>query len=146
MVIVLQRVLCAAVEVEQRVVAQCAKGMLAYIAIQPSDSTPTVAKAAQRIVGYRIFSDAGGKMNLSVGDIGGDILLVPQFTLAANTTKGMRPSFSSSADPDTAHALFDALAASISNIHPQVFCGHFQADMQVQSVNDGPATFILTLA
>jgi len=97
----------------------------------------------ERVLGYRVFPDAAGKMNLSVKDIGGGLLLVPQFTLAANTSTGMRPSFSSAAVPDVASALFDRLLTLARSLHSPVETGRFGAHMRVSLVNDGPVTFWL---
>jgi D-tyrosyl-tRNA(Tyr) deacylase len=97
----------------------------------------------QRLLGYRVFPDVDGKMNLSVRDIGGGLLLVPQFTLPADTRKGMRPSFSSAAPPDLGSRMFDYLVMQAQAVHGEVGCGRFGADMQVSLINDGPVTFWL---
>ena len=144
MITLLQRVRCATVHVEDKAVATITKGILAYIAIQPDDDAKTTERVAQRIAGYRIFSDQDGKMNLCVSDIDGAILAVPQFTLAADTQKGRRPSFSHTALPDDAQRLFDTFVTQLRTYHKNVVCGQFQANMQVESINDGPATFILS--
>ena len=144
MIVLLQRVRSASVEVAGKPVASIGAGILAYVAVQPDDDENVAKRLAGRIAGYRIFSDGGGRMNLCAGDVGGEILLVPQFTLAADTRKGMRPGFSGAAAPEHARLMFDVLASQVRARHPATACGQFQADMQVASVNDGPATFILS--
>ena len=144
MIVLLQRVTRACVFVEQKIIAQCDKGLLVYVAIQSDEDQKRIDPLASKIVNYRIFADADDKMNLSVNDINGTILLIPQFTLAANTDKGLRPNFSSASTPQIAFALFDQLVKCVQSHHPATVSGQFQADMQIESVNDGPATFILS--
>ena len=117
--------------------------MLALVGVEKHDDAAKAARLVERILGYRIFSDDEGKMNLNVCDIDGEVLLVPQFTLAADTRKGMRPSFSSAADPETGSALFDTVVDIMERKTGRVQQGRFGADMSVQLVNEGPVTFWL---
>lgn len=144
MIGLLQRVTQAKVEVDNHVVGKIGKGLLVLVGVQKEDSLQSVARMVERLLGYRVFADADGKMNLSVKDINGGLLLVPQFTLAADTAKGMRPSFSSAAPPDVGQQLFSELAIIAKQQHDNVATGEFGADMQVSLTNDGPVTFILT--
>ena len=145
MIALLQRVSEASVSIERQVVASCKTGLLVFVAFEPHDDAGACKRMAERILGYRVFGDADGRMNLNVGDAGGEVLLVPQFTLAADTRKGMRPSFSGGAEPQAARALFQQLVDCASRLHDGVRAGRFGADMKVASVNDGPATFLLRL-
>ncbi len=144
MIALLQRVLHAKVRAEEETIATIGAGLLAYIAVQPDDDARAANRLAERIVAYRIFADAAGKANLSVGDSGGEILLVSQFTLAADTRKGLRPSFSAAAPPEYAREMFDIFAAQVRARHAKVARGRFQAHMRVESVNDGPTNFLLS--
>jgi len=139
----IQRVRAARVEVAGEVVGAIDQGLLALVGVEPQDTPASVEKALHKLLNYRVFSDAAGKMNLSLSDIGGGLLLVSQFTLAADTKGGLRPSFSSAAPPALGAELFDLLAAQARAKHPQVATGQFGADMQVHLVNDGPVTFLL---
>jgi D-aminoacyl-tRNA deacylase len=141
--LLIQRVRCARVEVEGEVVGAIEQGLLALVGIEPQDDAQTLAKGLQRLLSYRVFSDAAGKMNLSLKEVNGGLLLVSQFTLAADTKSGLRPSFSTAAPPAQGLALFEQLVALAGQQHPQVACGRFGADMQVHLVNDGPVTFLL---
>lgn len=143
MIALIQRVSEACVEVEGAVVGAIGVGVLALVAVEPGDGPHQVERMADRLVGYRIFPDDAGRMNRSLSDIGGGLLLVSQFTLAADTRKGMRPSFSAAADPAQARPLFDALVAACRRRLAQVETGVFGAHMRVRLVNDGPVTFIL---
>ncbi len=143
MIGLIQRVTQARVEVENNTVAQIDRGILALIGVEKQDTSTTVERLAQRIIHYRIFPDADGKMNLGLHDIGGELLLVPQFTLPADTRKGARPGFSSAAPPETGQRLFLELTDFAREIHGQVQTGVFGADMQVSLTNDGPVTFWL---
>lgn len=143
MIALIQRVSEAKVLVEEQTVGVISAGLLALVAIEPEDSVALVQKMARRLLAYRIFADADGKMNLSLADSGGGLLLVSQFTLAANTQKGMRPSFTTAASPELGKQRFDGLVAECRDRHPVVETGRFGAHMQVHLVNDGPATFIL---
>jgi D-tyrosyl-tRNA(Tyr) deacylase len=139
----LQRVTSASVTVNGERIAEIGHGLLALIGVEKHDDTAKAGRLVERILGYRIFADAEGKMNLNVCDVGGGVLLVPQFTLAADTRKGMRPSFSSAADAETGSALFDAVVDIMERTTDRVQTGRFAADMSVQLVNDGPVTFWL---
>ena len=139
----IQRVRCARVEVAGETVGAIDQGLLALVAVEPQDGPASVEKILHKLLNYRVFSDAAGKMNLSLSDVGGGLLLVSQFTLAADTQNGLRPSFSSAAPPALGAELFDLLVTQARAKHPQVATGQFGADMQVHLVNDGPVTFLL---
>lgn len=139
----IQRVRCARVEVAGEVVGAIDQGLLVLVGVEPQDTPASVEKILHKLLNYRVFSDAAGKMNLSLSDVGGGLLLVSQFTLAADTKGGLRPSFSSAAPPALGAELFDLLVARARARHPQVATGQFGADMQVHLVNDGPVTFLL---
>ncbi|MDH5571075.1 MAG: D-aminoacyl-tRNA deacylase [Gammaproteobacteria bacterium] len=143
MIALLQRVLEAQVVVEGVVIGSIDAGILALIGVEKNDTEKQADRLLERVLGYRIFSDAEDKMNLSLTDSGGGLLLVPQFTLAADTQKGMRPSFSSAASPDTGEKLFDHFVRQAQIKHSPVACGRFGADMKVSLINDGPVTFWL---
>ena len=143
MIALLQRVTRAHVEIAEQVVGSIGRGLLCLIAIERADGEQQVKRLLDRLLGYRVFADTEGKMNLSVTDVNGDLLLVPQFTLAADTHKGMRPSFSSAASPQSGRQLFDKLVAMARERSNKVATGEFGADMQVHLVNDGPVTFWL---
>ncbi len=143
--VLLQRVTSAEVRVSGQVVGAIGFGLLAFVGIQRGDDGATVERMAGRIAGYRMFADERGRMNRSVRDIGGAVLLVSQFTLAADTEKGLRPGFSSAAEPGEARRLCDALAAGLRDSGLPVAEGVFGADMQVSLVNDGPVTFLINL-
>lgn len=139
----LQRVRGARVEVGGEVVGAIDQGLLVLVGVEPQDDAARADKLLHKLLNYRVFSDADGKMNLSLKDVDGGLLLVSQFTLAADTKSGMRPSFSSAAPPAQGAALFDYLLARAREQHGQVASGRFGADMQVHLVNDGPVTFLL---
>ena len=143
MIALIQRVTEARVEVAGEVVGALGPGLLALVAVQPGDGEAQVERMLERLLGYRVFGDAQGRMNRSLADTGGGLLLVSQFTLAADTDKGMRPSFTSAAPPALAQALFERLLARARERHPQVETGRFGAHMKVALVNDGPVTFRL---
>lgn len=143
MIALIQRVTQASVRVDGGIVGAIGRGILALIGVQPADSEGNVERLAQRLLGYRIFEDAQGRMNRCLSEVGGGLLLVPQFTLAADTRKGARPSFSSAAPPELAAALFDDLVARLRARHGEVATGRFGAEMFVESVNHGPVTFWL---
>jgi D-tyrosyl-tRNA(Tyr) deacylase len=143
MIALIQRVTEARVVVADEVVGAIGRGLLAFVAVEAGDSEARADRLLERVLGYRIFPDAEGRMNLSLADVGGGLLLVPQFTLAADTRKGMRPSFSSAAPPDAGRRLFDALLERARARHGPIAAGRFGADMQVALVNDGPVTFWL---
>ncbi|PKQ41410.1 D-tyrosyl-tRNA(Tyr) deacylase [Pseudomonas sp. YY-1] len=143
MKLLIQRVTEARVDVEGEVVGRIGQGLLALVGIEPQDDQATLSRALHKLLNYRVFSDEAGKMNRSLTDMQGGLLLVSQFTLAADTKSGMRPSFSSAAPPSQGAALFDGLVEMAKARHPQVATGRFGANMQVHLVNDGPVTFLL---
>jgi D-aminoacyl-tRNA deacylase len=143
MIGLLQRVTNASVNVDNEVVGQIGRGLLVLIGVEKEDTETQARRLLERLLGYRVFPDAEGKMNLSLKDIDGGLLLVPQFTLVADTRKGMRPSFSSAAPPDHGKQLFDQLIEIAQSMHQHVATGQFGADMQVALTNDGPVTFWL---
>ncbi|RLA19667.1 MAG: D-tyrosyl-tRNA(Tyr) deacylase [Gammaproteobacteria bacterium] len=143
MISVIQRVASAEVIVGGESIGKIERGILALVAIERGDSEKQVSRMAERLLSYRIFPDAEDKMNLSVTDINGGILLVPQFTLAADTQKGTRPSFGPAAPPALGEQLFNQLLDKIKVSYEKVGQGKFGADMQVSLCNSGPVTFIL---
>lgn len=143
MIALIQRVLSAHVEVNGETTGRIGAGLLALVAVQPGDGEAQVQRMLERLLRYRVFADADGKMNRSVADTGGGLLLVSQFTLAADTAKGMRPSFTSAASPEEGRRWFDRLVELAKNRHAPVEIGRFGAHMQVHLVNDGPVTFWL---
>lgn len=143
MIALIQRVTEARVEVEGRIVGHIGPGILALIGVRPEDDEPAAGRLLERVLGYRIFADEAGRMNLSLRDTRGGLLLVPQFTLAADTRKGMRAGFSTAAAPERAEALFGHLVRRAREAHAQVTTGQFGAHMLVSLVNDGPVTFWL---
>lgn len=146
MIGLLQRVSEARVAVDGETVAAIGTGLLVLVGIERGDTPTQAQRLAERLVGYRVFADAEGRMNRSVAEVGGALLLVPQFTLAASTDKGMRASFAAAADPATGHALFDDLVAHVRASGVSVRLGRFGAHMQVSLTNDGPVTFRLRVA
>ncbi len=142
---VLQRVREARVEVEGQVVGAIGAGLLVLVCAEPADTEAQARRFVDKLLKLRIFSDAAGKMNRSLVDVGGGLLLVSQFTLAAELAGGNRPSFSAAAPPAQARALYEQLLADARALHPQVAAGVFGADMQVHLVNDGPVTIPLQL-
>lgn len=140
----IQRVTHANVVIEQRVVGEIKQGIVLLLGIEKEDDTSTADKLLHKVSNYRIFSDENGKMNLSLKDIQGELLVISQFTLAANTKKGMRPSFSSAATPSQAQALYNYFVEQANSLGIKVATGEFAADMQVSLCNDGPVTFNLT--
>ena len=143
MITLLQRVTQARVEVSKETIAEIKSGILVLVGVQADDDESTARYYVERLLNYRVFADAEGKMNLSLKDIDGGLLLVPQFTLAANTKKGRRPSFTSAANPEHGKQIFGMMVDCARAAYRQVECGRFGADMQVHLVNDGPVTFIL---
>ncbi|TMG78773.1 MAG: D-tyrosyl-tRNA(Tyr) deacylase [Betaproteobacteria bacterium] len=143
MIALLQRVSQAEVRAGDETLGSIGRGILALLCAEPGDDEATADRLLERLLGYRVFSDGAGKMNLSVQDVKGGVLLVPQFTLAADTSKGMRPSFSSALAPDAARKLFDRFVERARSRHPEVASGRFGERMQVSLVNDGPVTFWL---
>lgn len=145
MLTVIQRVTSANVSVNRCIIGEIGTGIMALVAIEKNDNEKAAQRLLERILNYRIFADENDRMNLSLLDIQGGLLLVPQFTLAANTDKGNRPSFASAAAPEKGLELFDYLKALAKSTYPQVELGQFGADMQVALVNDGPVTFTLKI-
>jgi D-aminoacyl-tRNA deacylase len=143
MIALIQRVSRAQVDVAGATIGSVGRGILALIGIEAGDSRETGVRLVERVVTYRIFPDDAGKMNLDLRQINGDLLLVPQFTLVADTAKGARASFSGCAPTDRARLLFENLVAAAHKAHPRVSAGSFGADMQVSLTNDGPVTFTL---
>jgi len=143
MIALIQRVTAAKVVVAGETVGAIERGILALVGVQKGDTEVDAGRLLERVLGYRIFADKAERMNRSLRDIKGGLLLVPQFTLAADTRKGMRPSFSSAASPEAGQALFDYLLQAARAAWPQVAAGRFGADMQVHLINDGPVTFWL---
>lgn len=143
MIGLLQRVSEARVAVGGECVGATGRGLLVLVGVQKGDSEPKADRLLERLLGYRVFPDAADRMNLSLRDIDGDLLLVPQFTLAADTRKGTRASFTCAAPPEDGRRLFDYLVEQAGRQHRQVQTGRFGADMQVSLTNDGPVTFWL---
>ena len=143
MIALIQRALSASVSVDGEVIGEIGPGLLALVAVQPDDGEVQTRRMLQRLLGYRVFSDAQGRMNRSLVDTAGSLLLVSQFTLAADTHSGMRPSFTSAAPPEVARHWFDRLLELARDAHPRVETGRFGAHMMIQLVNDGPVTFWL---
>ena len=139
----IQRVSESSVTVDGSIIAKTGPGLLALVAVQPGDSETSAAALLKKMTRYRIFSDGDGKMNLSLLDIAGDLCLVPQFTLAADTRSGLRPGFSTAATPAEGQRLFDIIAGLAEQLPINVQRGQFGADMKVALINDGPATFWL---
>ena len=146
MIALIQRVTSASVRVEDELVGSIGAGLLALVAVQPDDGEAQARRMLQRLLGYRVFADEAGRMNRSLADTGGGLLLVSQFTLAADTRSGMRPSFTGAAAPAHARHWFERLLELARAAHPGVETGRFGAHMVVQLVNDGPVTFWLDTA
>ncbi|WP_341890062.1 D-aminoacyl-tRNA deacylase [Variovorax sp. YR752] len=145
MIALLQRVASARVEVAGRVTGAIGPGLLMLVCAEPQDTEAIADKLVAKVLKLRIFPDEAGKMNRSVVDAGGGLLVVSQFTLAADTTGGNRPSFTGAAGPELGRRLYERVLATARAAHPQVECGEFGADMQVHLVNDGPVTIPITL-
>jgi D-aminoacyl-tRNA deacylase len=143
MLSLIQRVREAHVDVDEQTVGRIGAGLLALVAVQPADGEAQVGRLLERLLGYRIFADEAGRMNRSLSDTRGGLLLVPQFTLAADTNKGMRPSFTSAASPEQGRRWFERLVELAKSRHGAVEIGRFGAHMMVHLVNDGPVTFWL---
>ncbi|GGJ99465.1 D-aminoacyl-tRNA deacylase [Pseudomonas matsuisoli] len=139
----IQRVRHARVEVDGEVVGAIDAGLLAFIGVEREDDPSRAARLLERLLGYRVFADENGRMNRSLADVEGGLLLVSQFTLVADTQSGMRPSFSSAAPPEKGRELFELMLTLARERHSNVGCGRFGADMQVSLLNDGPVTFLL---
>jgi D-tyrosyl-tRNA(Tyr) deacylase len=144
MIGLIQRVSEANVRIDGQIVGQIGDGIVALVAVEPGDTEATARKLMERIAAYRIFPDAEDRMNLSLAQVGGELLLVSQFTLAADTRKGLRPSFTSAASPELGRQLFERAVEIAQDLLPgRVATGRFGADMKVALVNDGPVTFWL---
>ena len=143
MIALIQRVASASVAVDHETIGTIGSGVLALVGVERGDTGAEAARLVERVLGYRIFTDAAGKMNLSLKDVGGGLLAVPQFTLVADTNSGTRPSFSSGASPQEGERLFNEFVSLARKAHPQVQTGRFAADMKVSLLNDGPVTFWL---
>jgi D-tyrosyl-tRNA(Tyr) deacylase len=146
MIGLLQRVSEATVRVEGESVGTIGRGLMVLLGVEKGDSEAQADRLLERLLGYRVFPDANDKMNLSLRDLKGGLLLVPQFTLPADTRKGTRPSFTTAATPDEGRRLFDYVVRQARAAHPIVETGQFAADMQVSLINDGPVTFWLQVA
>ena len=145
MITILQRVKNARVEIAGQVVGEIQQGLLVLLCAERADTDALADKLLAKILKLRIFSDDAGKMNLSVQDVGGGLLVVSQFTLAADVSGGNRPSFTSAAPPDEGRRLYDYFVQQAHSVHPIVQTGQFAADMQVHLVNDGPVTIPITM-
>ena len=143
MITIIQRVTTAKVTVKNQDIGKIDTGIMALVAVEKADTEKDAQRLLERILNYRIFADSDDRMNLSLSDINGGLLLIPQFTLAADTQKGNRPSFISAAPPEKGKELFDYLQQLAKQIYPKVEFGQFGADMQVSLVNNGPVTFTL---
>lgn len=145
MIALLQRVSMAQVVIDGVTVGAIERGLLVLLGVEAGDTVAEADRLLERLLNYRVFNDEAGKMNLSLRDVGGGLLLVPQFTLAADTRKGLRPGFSTAAPPEQGRLLFDHVVTQARGLHVQVATGRFGADMQVTLTNDGPVTFWLQL-
>jgi D-tyrosyl-tRNA(Tyr) deacylase len=143
MITIIQRVTTAKVTVNKQDIGKIDTGIMALVAVEKADTEKDAQRLLERILNYRIFADSDDRMNLSLRDINGGLLLIPQFTLAADTQKGNRPSFISAAPPEKGKELFDYLQQLAKQIYPKVEFGQFGADMQVALINNGPVTFTL---
>jgi len=143
MIALIQRVTTASVTVDGRVCGAIGPGLLALIGVARGDGRPEVARLLERLLDYRVFADEAGRMNRSLRDTGGGLLLVPQFTLAADTSSGTRPGFSTAAEPALARSLYEQLREAACGAHREVASGEFGAHMEVSLTNDGPVTFWL---
>ncbi len=143
MICLIQRVRSSQLHIEGALHAEIGQGLLALVGIEKEDTEVTLARMLDKLYAYRVFSDSEGKMNLSVKDIDGGVLLVSQFTLAADTQKGLRPGFSSAMPPALAQPLFETMVGLARQRHSKTERGIFGADMQIPLLNDGPVTFIL---
>ena len=145
MIALVQRVAEARVAIGNRVVGAIGRGALLFVCAEPDDSEAIADRLIAKVLGLRIFADADGKMNLDLATVGGGLLVVSQFTLAADTSRGHRPSFTAAAAPALAEALYERVLATARALHPDVAAGVFGADMQVHLVNDGPVTLPIML-
>lgn len=145
MIALLQRVSQASVTVSSKCIAEIDAGLLVFLGVEKNDQTRQADRLLERVLNYRVFPDSQDKMNLSLRDMGGGLLIVPQFTLAADTRKGNRPSFSSAASPDHGQNMVEYFVKSARELHNDVATGQFGADMKVALINDGPVTFWLSV-
>ena len=145
MIALLQRVSMARVVIDGVTVGAIERGLLVLLGVEAGDSAAGADRLLERLLNYRVFNDGVGKMNLSLRDVGGSLLLVPQFTLAADTRKGLRPGFSTAAPPESGRVLFEHAVNQARQVHAPVATGRFGADMQVTLTNDGPVTFWLRM-
>ena len=144
MIALIQRVSQASVAVEGEITGEIDNGLLVFLAIEKEDTEAKAKRLAERVAGYRVFNDSADKMNLNVKQIEGDILVISQFTLAADTSRGMRPSFTSAAEPKMSMHLYECFYQHLRNLGFKAPTGVFGADMKVSLLNDGPVTFTLT--
>jgi D-tyrosyl-tRNA(Tyr) deacylase len=145
MIALLQRVSRASVTVDGQIIGEIEQGLLVFLAVQPDDTDAKAKRLAERVAGYRMFNDDNDKMNLNVKQVGGDILVISQFTLAADTNSGLRPSFTTAAKPDFSNKLYEYFCQQLRDQGFKVPTGEFGADMKVALLNDGPVTFTLTI-
>lgn len=145
MKVLVQRVKSASVTVQDDIVGQINHGLLLFVGVEKQDDAAVLARMTDKVSAYRLFADEHGKMNLNVRDVEGSILAVSQFTLAADTKKGLRPGFSSAAPPDQAEPLFNQFVSKLRSGGLDIATGRFGADMQVELINDGPVTFMLEM-
>ncbi|MBC7483057.1 MAG: D-tyrosyl-tRNA(Tyr) deacylase [Rhizobacter sp.] len=145
MIALLQRVSSADVRVDGVGIGAIGLGLLVFVCAEPADTDALADKLVAKLLKLRVFSDAAGKMNLSVADVQGGLLIVSQFTLAADVSGGNRPSFMGAAGPESGRRLYERVVAIARSLHPDVACGEFGADMQVSLVNDGPVTIPIRL-
>lgn len=145
MIALVQRVARAHVEVDAGTVGAIGRGLLALVCAEPTDDEALADRLVAKLLGLRVFADEAGKMNLSLVDVNGGLLIVSQFTLAADVSRGNRPGFSGAAPPELGRRLYERVVASARALHPQVACGAFGAAMQVHLVNDGPVTIPIAL-
>lgn len=143
MIALLQRVSHAVLRIDGEVYSQIGPGLVVLLGLEQGDTAADGQRLLTKVCNYRVFGDAEGRMNRSVADIGGEILLVSQFTLAASTNKGLRPSFTAAMPPQPAEALYDELVTWLREFHPATATGQFGADMKILLENDGPVTFTL---
>lgn len=145
MIALLQRVSSASVTVNKKVIGEIEQGLLVFLAVQPEDTEVKAKRLAERVASYRMFNDENDKMNLNVKQANGDILVVSQFTLAADTNSGLRPSFTTAAKPEFSKKMYEYFCQQLRGQGFKVPTGEFAADMQVKLLNDGPVTFTLTI-
>ncbi len=143
MITLLQRVKRASITVDGEQIAEIGPGLMVLVGVERADGRPQAVRMAERILAYRIFPDAAGRMNLSLRDLGGELLLVPQFTLVADTSRGNRPGFERAASPEQGEALFRQLVESATALGCRTQTGQFCANMDVELINTGPASFLL---